>query len=196
MSERPSPSAPRRAPRRDALRNDAVVIQAAREVFAEQGPQASMESIAARAGLGVGTIYRRFPGKDALLDAIARLFVQELDEATAAALADPDPAAGLERFLDFVGAFNTEKRRYASLLAGRLGADDEVSRPTFERIRQLTQKAVDAGHLAPDVTGDDIRALVAAIHAVVAAAPDGDGSAWRRFVRIHLAGLRAGRTEG
>ncbi|GHA80726.1 TetR/AcrR family transcriptional regulator [Streptomyces thermoviolaceus] len=196
MRERPGPSSSRRAPRRDAVRNDAVVLQAAREVFAEQGPQASMESIAARAGLGVGTIYRRFPGKDALLDAIARLFVDELDEASAAALADPDPAAGLERFLDFVGAFNTEKRRYASLLAGRIGPDDEVSRRTFERIRQLTQKAVDAGHLAPDVTGDDIRALVAAIHAVVAATPDEDGSAWRRFVRIHLAGLRADRTEG
>ncbi|MGH3494893.1 MAG: helix-turn-helix domain-containing protein, partial [Sciscionella sp.] len=81
MTPSTNPSNTSRAPRRDALRNDAVVLQAAREVLAEQGPQASMESIAVRAGLGVGTIYRRFTSKDALLDAIARLFVEEMDQA-------------------------------------------------------------------------------------------------------------------
>lgn len=181
-----------RAPRRDALRNDEIVLRAAREVFAEQGPQASMESIAARAGLGVGTIYRRFAGKEALLDAIARVFVEEIDEAAAAALADPDPGAGLERFLEFVGVFNAEKRRYAAALTERLSSDD-VSERTVNRLRQLTRKAVDAGVLAADVTGDDIKALIVGIRAVVAISPDGDDTRWRRFVRIHVAGLRADR---
>ncbi|AQZ63455.1 TetR family transcriptional regulator [[Actinomadura] parvosata subsp. kistnae] len=191
MSSRPSPPGATRAPRRDALRNDVIVIKAARAVFAEQGPQASMETIAARAGLGVGTIYRRFTGKDALLDAIARLIAEEMDEAAAAALADPDPAAGLERFLDFVGSFNAEERRYAASLADRVPSDDEVSTRTADRIRQLTQKAVEAGYLARDVTADDIKALIIAIRAVVAASPDGDDAPWRRFVRLHLTGLRA-----
>ncbi|MBB5136755.1 AcrR family transcriptional regulator [Thermocatellispora tengchongensis] len=191
MTPRTNSSNTSRAPRRDALRNDAIVINAARAVFAEQGPQASMESIASRAGLGVGTIYRRFSGKDALLDAIARLFVEEIDRAAEAALADPDPGAGLEWFLDFVGAFNAEKRRYAAALADRVSGD-EVSE-TMDRVRQLTQNAVDAGYLAPDVTGEDIKALIIAIGGVVAAAPDEDDAPWRRFVRIHLTGLRAGR---
>lgn len=192
MSPRTSPSATSRAPRRDALRNDAIVINAARAVFAEQGPQASMEAIASRAGLGVGTIYRRFAGKDALLDAIARLFVEELDQAAATALEDPDPAAGLEWFLDFVGTFTAEKRRYAASLTDRVPSDDDVSARTADRVRQLTQKAVEAGYLAQGVTGDDIKALIVAIRGVVAASPDGDDGPWRRFVRIHLTGLRAG----
>ncbi|MYW09273.1 TetR family transcriptional regulator [Streptomyces sp. SID2563] len=191
MSPRPSPSSSRRAPRRDALRNDAIVINAARAVFAEQGPQASMEAIASRAGLGVGTIYRRFAGKDALLDAIAQLFVEELDQAAAVALTDPDPAAGLEGFLDFVGVFNAEKRRYAAALTERVSGDDDVSVRTADRVRQLTQKAVDAGHLAQDVTAGDIKALIVAIRGVVAASPEGDDAPWRRFLRIHLAGLRS-----
>ncbi|TQM00301.1 TetR family transcriptional regulator [Actinoallomurus bryophytorum] len=180
-----------RAPRRDALRNDAIIVDAARAVFAEEGPQASMESIASRAGLGVGTIYRRFAGKEALLDAIAQLFVEEMDQAAAAALADPDPATGLAWFLDFVGTFNAEKRRYAASLVDRLSSNDDVSVRTAERVRQLTQAAVDAGYLAQNVTGDDIKALIVAIRGVVAASPDGDDAPWRRFVRIHLTGLRA-----
>ncbi|MET8554810.1 helix-turn-helix domain-containing protein [Streptomyces sp. NPDC004959] len=192
MSPRPSNSARRRAPRRDALRNDAVVINAARAVFAEQGPQASMEAIASHAGLGVGTIYRRFAGKDALLDAVAHLFAEELDQAAAAALAEPDPAAGLEGFLDFVGAFHAEKRRYAAALTDRIPEDDDVSARTADRVRQLTRKAVDAGHLAHEVTAEDIKSLVVALREVVAASPEGDDAPWRRFLRIHLAGLRAG----
>lgn len=191
MTPRPNASNTSRAPRRDALRNDAIVINAARVVFAEQGPQASMESIASRAGLGVGTIYRRFAGKDALLDAIARLFTEEIDQAAASALADPDPGAGLERFLDFVGAFNAEKRRYAAELADRVSGDEVGA--TEDRVRHLTRNAVASGYLAPDVTGEDIKALIVAIRGVVAASPDGDDAPWRRFVRVHLAGLRADR---
>lgn len=149
-----------------------------------------METIAARAGLGVGTIYRRFAGKDALLDAIAQTFVQEMDQAAEAALADPDPAHGLERFLDFVGTFNAEKRRYAAALTDRV-TNDEASERTTARIQQLTRDAVEAGALAADVTGDDIKALIIAIRSVVAASPNDDNTRWRRFTRIHLAGLRA-----
>ncbi|MFE9248533.1 TetR/AcrR family transcriptional regulator [Streptomyces sp. NPDC007088] len=192
-SPRANSSKSPRAPRRDALRNDAIIVNAARTVFAEQGPQASMESIASRAGLGVGTIYRRFPGKDALLDAIARLFTQEIDQAAAEALAAPEPGTGLEQFLDFVGAFNAEKRRYASSLADRVPGDDEVSTRTADRIRRLVQRAVASGYLTRNVTADDIKALIVAIPGVVAASPDGDDAPWRRFVRVHLAGLRAER---
>jgi len=183
-----------RRPRRDALRNDAIIIDAARAVFAEQGPQASMESIAARAGLGVGTIYRRFAGKEDLLDAIARLFVEEMDAAAADALADPDPARGLDRFIDFVGAFNAEKRRYATALTERV-TSEEVSRRIMEKVERLTRRAVEAGVLAPGTTGRDVEALIVAIRAVVGATAESEPDAWRRFARIHLAGLRAGAPE-
>ncbi len=107
-----------------------------------------------------------------------------------AAVADPDPARGLERFRDFGDAFNAEKRRYAAALIDRV-ASDEVSARTAERIQQLTQAAVDANALAPDVTARDIKALIIALRGVVAASPDEDNIAWRRFLRLHLTGLRA-----
>ena len=152
-----------------------------------------MESIASRAGLGVGTIYRRFASKDALLDAIAQLFVEEMDHAATAALEDPDPGTGLDGFLEFVGVFNAEKRRYAAALTDRVSSAGDVSAQTAEKVHRLTQKAVDAGILAPGTTGDDIKALIIALRGVVAASPDGDDAAWRRFVRIHLTGLRIDR---
>jgi AcrR family transcriptional regulator len=189
VDPQPTQLVPRRSARRDALRNDAIVIGAARAVFAEQGPQASMEAIATRAGLGIGTIYRRFSGKEALLEAIAQSFVKELDEAARVALANPDPGQGLELFLEYVGAFNAERRRYAAALIER-AVDDDVSTRTTEKVRELTEKAVDSGALAQGVTGNDIKALIVALRGVVSTSAEGDDTAWRRFLRIHLTGLR------
>lgn len=189
METEPSPAAASRAPRRDAVRNDAVVVAAARKVFGEQGPAASMEAIAAQAGLGVGTIYRRFAGKEALLAAIAHLFAEEMDEAAAAALDEPDPGVGLERFLEFIGTFNAEKRRYAAALADQV-TDDDVSARTVKNLQLLTERAVDYGVLAPGVDGADIKALIIALRGVVSMTDDGDDTTWRRFLRLHLAGLR------
>jgi AcrR family transcriptional regulator len=182
----PDDETPRRAPRRDAIRNDQLVLDAARAVFAEHGPQAPIEDVAARAGLGVGSIYRRFRGKDALLAAIAQQLVQDLDAAAARALAEDDPGRGLEGFLEYVGGFNAEKRRYAGALLEHV--DDDVSAGTDRKVRELTRKAVDAGYLAPDVRAADIRALIVALRAV----DEGDGGDWRRFLHIHLEGLRQG----
>jgi AcrR family transcriptional regulator len=171
------------------------VLKAAREVFAEQGPQASMEAIASRAGLGVGTIYRRFAGKDELLDAIAQLFADEIDAALDDALRHPDPGVGMKQFLEFIVTFNTEKRRYAAALAERVTNDhlsDDAGGGTADKVRQLTGKAIEAGALASHVTAIDVKALLVALQAIVAASPEHDEAAARRFLRIHLSGLRAG----
>lgn len=178
-----------RAPRRDAVRNDALVLAAAREVFSEQGTGASMESIASRAGLGVGTIYRRFAGKDALLDAISRLLVDELDDAAATALQNPDPAAALEEFLRFVGEFNAEKHRYAAALVDRVPSGDVAAR-TAEKVRELTARAVSAGALASTVTAEDIKTLIVALRGIITDPASESSGQWQRFLSIHLNGLR------
>jgi len=177
-----------RSPRRDAVRNDALVLAAARAIFSEQGTGASMESIAARAGLGVGTIYRRFAGKDTLLDAISRLLVEELDDAAARALENPDPAAALEEFLGYVGEFNAEKHRYAAALVDRIPGGDVAAR-TSDKVRELTARAVAAGSLAPNVTAEDIKTLIVALRGIITD-PAGESSRqWQRFLHIHLNGL-------
>ena len=177
-----------RAPRKDALRNEQIVVAAARAVLAEQGPNASMEAIAGRAGLGMGSIYRRFPTKDALLDAIAQLFAVELDDAAERALQNPDPGFGLEEFLEFVGVTTADSHRYAAALVDRVS--DEVTARTAERVRRLTEHAVSRGALAPFVTAEDIKTLIVALRHVIAVDPDGGNPGWRRFLRIHLTGLR------
>jgi AcrR family transcriptional regulator len=166
------------------------VIDAAREVFAERGPQAGMEEVAARAGVGVGTIYRRFAGKDALLEAIARQFVAELDEAADRALAAEDAGLALEKFLEYVGRFDVEKRHYARELIERV-VDPEAGAATTGKLHALTDRAVAAGALASDVTGADILALLTALRAVVSASEVGDDTTWRRFLARHLQGLRS-----
>lgn len=178
---------PRRQPRRDALRNDKRVLGAARAVFAELGPGASIEEIARRAGVGVATIYRRFAGKEALLDAIAEQLVRELDDAADQALADQDRGHGLKGFLEYVARFNAEKSKYTAALLGRTGGD-EVSAATNRKVDELTRLAIEAGDLAPRITSDDIRTLIVALRAV---AETGEEQVWRRFLRHHLAGLRA-----
>ncbi|RKR73509.1 TetR family transcriptional regulator [Frondihabitans australicus] len=171
------------------MRNEQRVIEAARAAFAERGPDASMEEIAARAGVGVGTIYRRFAGKDALLDAIAEQLSAELDAAADAALDDGDAERGLLTFLDYVGRFTSEKRLYSAALLDRLG--ERTDRPvTNAKVEQLTVNAVAAGVLSSDVTGADIKALLVALRGVMEALPEADDERWRRFVRVHIDGLR------
>ena len=93
----------RPATRRDAVRNYHRVVAAAREVLGESGAEASMEEIAARAGVGIGTVYRRFASKDALIDELLRLAMEQTVAAAERALARTD-GHGLEEFLRAMGS--------------------------------------------------------------------------------------------
>lgn len=177
-----------RAPRRDAIRNDARVLAAAREVLAESGPQASMEEIAVRAGVGVGTIYRRFASKDALIDALVGLVVDELAEAADRALADSG-GTGLQRLLVALGESFAAHRRYAGLMFGR--GDERGAERIRGRIEELTRRSVEAGVLSPDTTTGDVMALVWSLRALAEMTSDIAPDAWRRHLDIHLAGLSA-----
>src|SRR5215472_9480247 len=142
--------------RRDAVRNYHRVLNAAREVLGESGAEASMEEIAARAGVGVGTVYRRFANKDALIDELVRLSQCEaLAEATQA-LACPG-GDGLEQFLRGLGALFAAHAKYAHLLLGR-GADGTTAREIRAAVQELTGRALAAGALNPSVTVGDVMA--------------------------------------
>ncbi len=122
MSNPASPrgTAQRRPPvaRRDAVRNYHRILDAARDVLGESGADASMEEIAARAGVGVGTVYRRFASKDALIDELLRLALEEILAAVDRALARTD-GHGLEELLRALGQSFADHARYASLLLQR-----------------------------------------------------------------------------
>lgn len=185
----PAAQAPRRAPGRDATVNDARVLQAAREVFAESGTQASMEQIATRAGVGVGSIYRRFPSKDALIDELVRLVMADVEAAGVQALTS-DEGAGLEQFLRALGASFVEYRRYAGLMLAA-GGDEASTRRVRRQIAQLTDNARAAGTLNHDVTLGDVMALIWSLRALSETAGDIAPGAWQRHLDIHLTGMRA-----
>ena len=177
------------AARRDAVRNYHRILAAAREVLGESGADACMEEIAARAGVGVGTVYRRFASKDSLIDELLQLALEQILSAVEQALARTD-GQGLEDLLRAFGQSFADHARYASLLLQR-----RTDTATSDRIRaaigELTARAIAAGTVHPDITSGDVLALVWAMQGLVQGAGEVAPGAWQRFLDIHLAGLRA-----
>ena len=182
------PRQPARSARRDVERNYQRVLDAAREVFGECGADAAMEDIAARAGVGVGTVYRRFASKDALIDELVRLSMETLAKAADEALEAP-AAEGLEQYLRATGEELASHASYAGLLLTR-PADPEARARLLATIEELTKRAIHAGTVHPSVTAADITALIWAMRGLVQNTPDLPSGSWRRYLAIHLAGLR------
>jgi AcrR family transcriptional regulator len=180
---------PHRAVRRDAARNHQKILVAARAVLGESGANASMEDIAGRAGVGVGTVYRRFTSKDALIDELLRLALADVVSAAERALELPG-GQGLEELLRALGQSFADHARYASLLLQRQSDPAAIGRITAA-IDELTTRAIAAGTVSPAVTAGDITALIWAMRGLTQAAGDMDPQAWQRFLNFHLAGLRA-----
>ena len=180
---------PARALRRDAVRNYERILEGAREVFGESGADACIEEIAGRAGVGVGTVYRRFASKDALIDELLRLALEELITAAEHALARTD-GHGLEELLRAFGQSFADHARYADLLLERQPDASAASR-IRAATAELTARAVSAGAVGPDVTGADVTALIAAMRGIVQTSGEPTPEVWQRFLDIHLAGMRA-----
>lgn len=150
--------------RRDAERNRALILDAAREVFAAQGLDAGFDEIARAAGVGVGTVYRRFPERGDLVEA---LFEQEVDavvERAEQSAADPDAWRGLRDFLCWGVEAQAADRGLAQVLAAagrgheRVAAGRQRLRPA---VQALVERAQRAGVLRDDVTELDIGIAVA-----------------------------------
>jgi AcrR family transcriptional regulator len=188
-SQAPRSSTRRREPgRRDAVRNYHLILDAARDVLGESGAEASMEQIAARAGVGVGTVYRHFTSKDALIDELLQIALDQTIDAAQNALARTD-GHGLEEFLRALGQSFASHARYASLLLER-STDDAAARWIRAAIGQLTARAAAAGRLSPGVTADDVMALIMAMRGLVQASGEPAADTWPRFLDLHLAGMR------
>jgi AcrR family transcriptional regulator len=181
------------AGRRDAVRNYHRIIDAAREVLGESGADAGMEEIASRAGVGVGTVYRRFASKDALIDELLRLAMHDVLAAADQALARTD-GQGLREFLQAIGQSMSDHARYANLFLHAPQASD-AGDATSARIRaaiaELTARAAAAAAIDPATTVADVMALIWALRGLVHATEEDTPADWQRFLDIHLAGLRA-----
>jgi len=179
--------------RRDAERNRRRILDAARDVFADRGFAATLDDVAHAAGLGVGTVYRRFPDKDALVEALFEERITGLVElAEQAALAE-DAWAGLAGFLEAASRLMASDRglRQAVMSPHHGRAGVAVARSQLApRVDGLLRRAHESGQLRPDVAASD---LVTTLEAVQVAAEIG-GTAhpehWRRLFAVLLDGLR------
>jgi AcrR family transcriptional regulator len=181
---------PARAMRRDAVRNYERILESARDVFGESGADACIEEIAARAGVGVGTVYRRFASKDALIDELLKLALEELITAAEHALERTD-GHGLEELLRAFGQSFADHARYADLLLQRR-PDAAIARRIRGATAELTARAIASGVVGPGITSADVTALIAAMRGMVQTSSDATPELWQRFLDIHLAGMRAG----
>jgi AcrR family transcriptional regulator len=180
--------------RKDAERNRQRILEAARELFAEEGLGVTLNDIAHFAGCGVGTVYRRFPDKEQLIDALFEERVGELVARAEAALSNPDPWEGFVGFLEYGLQLQAQDRGLKEVL---LSTDEGRARVARVRERlvplagRLVERAHAAGALRPDFSHQDMPVIQLMIGAVIDGARDIEPDLWRRYLAIVLRGLRA-----
>jgi AcrR family transcriptional regulator len=179
----------RRPQRADARRNYEKVLAAAREVFAEEGTAAPLDDIARRADVGIATLYRHFPTRQHLLEAV---YVDEFEAISRRAeeLASLPPWDALEEWLREYVAYAATKKALAQEMLTYIELDAEVFRASKTALQRaggmLLQRAQDAGEVRPDTTFRDVGCLVGSIAGIRGADPDDI----ERTLRIVLDGLR------
>jgi AcrR family transcriptional regulator len=178
--------------RADAQRNLVRVLDAAREVFAEQGIDAPVTEIADRAGVGVGTIFRRFPTKDDLLVAVVEERTQQLIEAADLALESPDPGAALRGFMETATAMQISDVCWCEAGADLFEREGirELTDVLVGKIGELLTSAQTAGQIRSDVRALDIPVLLMAVAKSGLMLEDAVPGAWKRYLAIILDGLR------
>ncbi|WP_445169758.1 TetR/AcrR family transcriptional regulator [Mycolicibacterium sp. Dal123E01] len=174
--------------RADAARNAERILRAAREVYAEVGPDAQMELVASRAGVGERTLYRRFPTKGDLIRAVLDQSIAEnLAPAMEKALKNRNPLRGLTDLIEAAIALGAREH---SILAAARKADalDNVSARLDEALYDLTRRAQEAGLVRADLVADDLPRIIAMLNSVLwTMDPGSDGS--RRYVALMLDAL-------
>jgi AcrR family transcriptional regulator len=197
-ADRPSdPAAPARRLRRDAQRNRDAIVAAARQLFCDHGLEAPLEEIARRAGVGIGTLYRHFPSRVELLDAVLADTVHAHVDAAEQALAMDDPWDGFASYLEATCRLQAADRGLNDAMGMRFPratAVEAAKARLFEVVAQVVDRAQQSGQLRADLTLEDLAFVSWAntrILQAVRAAPD----AWRRYLGLLLDGFRTDRAH-
>ncbi|MBV9173211.1 MAG: TetR/AcrR family transcriptional regulator [Chloroflexi bacterium] len=185
---------PPRPLRADAQRNRARMLEAARTVFQRDGLAAQMDAIAAEAGLGVGTLYRHFPTREALIDVLIAERMQQLLASAESAANKVDPWAAVEDLLWRFAAFEADDRGMADILSDyRARAMDVPDAPVaafMERLSAAVARAQSAGAMRADISAMDVLTAVCGLGKMVGPASSNDPDQWRRLVGVLLDGLQ------
>lgn len=180
--------------RADAERNRLKVIAAARKLFAERGLDVSMDEVAHHAGVGVGTVYRRFANRDELITGVFAEYLKSLVDRTRGALRGSDPWESLVELITWVGTVMAEDRGLAAVIM-RIDPShpdiESVKGELTDQIEQVFGRAMDAGALRSDVTSTDIFGILTMLSAVAEVMEPHTHGAWRRYLELLLRGIHA-----
>jgi AcrR family transcriptional regulator len=172
--------------RADAARNAERILRAAREVYGELGPDAPVEAVARRAGVGERTLYRRFPTKaDLVRAALDQSVAEDLTPAIEDARRLDDPVRGLAQLIEAAIGLGAREHNLltAAHRAGSLTAD--ISDSLNQALYELVRRGQRAGLVRPDLVADDLPRLIAMLYGVLPTM-DSDSDGWRRYVALVL----------
>jgi len=189
-NKRPQPA--QREPRKDAQRNRERILEVAKDAFARSGAGTSLDEIAKQAGVGTGTLYRHFPTRDALLEAVYRTEVEKLAAAERNLAQDLSPIEALRAWMLLFVDYIATKQIIAPALNTLVGGPSKVYEASGAQItgaiRALVERAIESDDIRTDLDPLDLlRALIGVSN--VACGPDWQQSA-RRLVDILIAGSR------
>src|SRR3981081_1560514 len=143
-----------RKPRVDAVRNRERVLEAAKAVFSAGGADASLEAVARRAGVGIGTLYRHFPTREALFEAVYRREVQQLSELAEQLKSGPSPVDALRRWLRSNVEFVATKKGMLAALALAVQSSSELTAYSFGRLTKAVRGLLDRAGVAGEQRSD------------------------------------------
>ena len=194
MTDGPAATAVERPMRADAQRNYAKLLSAASAAFAESGADdVSLEGIARRAGVGIGTLYRHFPTRQALLEAVYQDQAEQLAARADELLRSDSPAEAFAAWLHALLAFSSTKRSLTAAMVATLGKDSQLMSTCSKLIKDsadaLLARAQQAGAVRVDVNSTDVIRLMHGVSMVTEYAPGDPGQADRMLALI-LDGLR------
>lgn len=180
--------------RADAARNQQRILTAARELFAERGLDISLDDVAAHAGVGVGTVYRRFASKRELIDGVFEDGVNRLAESAETALAAESAWSGLVTFFEYALHNFAASRGFAEVVKGATEGRERFTcmrdrmRPAID---QLIARAKSEGSLREDAAPQDFFAMIFMVDSIAEFARPVNQDVWRRYFALVLDGLRA-----
>lgn len=192
MNQVTTAPAPRRL-RADAARNQQRIIAAARELFADRGLEVTLDDVAERAGVGVGTVYRRFANKQELISEVFDQMVTELAGAVDVALHHPDPWLGLVDLFEYSCRHIATNRGFGEVVLelhdsmDRFTAMKDTIRPGMQAV---ITRAHAAGVLQPDIEAGDFFAMVNMVDAVACFARPINPDVWHRYSTLMLNAIR------
>ena len=183
---------PARKVRADAERNRARLLDVAKAAFADKGPGASLDEIARAAGVGIGTLYRHFPTRDALIEAVYLNETQQLAEAAGRLGASHAPVEALREWMGLFVDYIVNKRVLAETLGSLSGGTAAVTAKSGElltsALTQVVDRAVASGDIQMDIDPFDLLRALAGV-ANISAGPDAKQGA-KRLIDVLIAGLR------